>query len=85
MKFAYADPPYIGQAKRHYQSEEVDHEKLIKRLINEYPDGWALSLSPLLHCDKFSISALKIFASEHGANHFAPSNGAFAQPMHGNP
>ena len=45
MKFAYADPPYVGQAKRHYQSDEVDHVELITKLIDEYPDGWALSCS----------------------------------------
>jgi len=45
MKFAYADPPYIGQAKRHYDCEEVDHVKLINRLYDEFPDGWALSCS----------------------------------------
>lgn len=51
MKLAYADPPYIGQAKRHYsndpsgiRAEEVDHEELIRRLIKDY-DGWALSAS----------------------------------------
>ena len=31
MKFAYADPPYIGQAKRHYSHDplcaEVDHAR----------------------------------------------------------
>lgn len=42
LRFAYADPPYIGQAKKHYQSEEVDHAALIARLESEY-DGWALS------------------------------------------
>lgn len=52
MKFAYADPPYIGQAKRHYgkdpsgiAAEEVDHAALIVSLELQYPDGWALSLS----------------------------------------
>jgi len=50
MKFAYADPPYIGQAKKHYGHEtnyagEVDHKALIKRLMRDYPDGWALSCS----------------------------------------
>jgi len=49
MKFAYADPPYIGQAKRHYQKHkdyagEVDHAELIDRLESEF-DGWALSAS----------------------------------------
>lgn len=49
MKFAYADPPYIGQAKKHYSHDpecaEVDHQELINKLCIEYPDGWALSLS----------------------------------------
>lgn len=48
MKFAYADPPYIGQAKRHYAHDprgEVDHRALVARLLDKYPDGWALSLS----------------------------------------
>ncbi len=45
MKFAYADPPYIGQAKRHYQCAEVDHSVLLAKLEMEYPDGWALSCS----------------------------------------
>jgi len=45
MKFAYADPPYIGQAKRHYQCAEVNHEQLLFKLFVEYPDGWALSCS----------------------------------------
>lgn len=52
MKLAYADPPYIGQAKKHYSHDsncaEVDHVELIKQLC-EY-DGWALSASsPSLH------------------------------------
>lgn len=49
MKFAYADPPYIGQAKKHYSADprcaEVDHAALINTLVTEYQDGWALSLS----------------------------------------
>lgn len=49
MKFAYADPPYLGQAKKHYGAHadyagEVDHGVLIQSLCEEY-DGWALSLS----------------------------------------
>jgi hypothetical protein len=47
MKLAYADPPYIGQAQRHYSKEElcaeVDHAELIAQLMTY--DGWALSLS----------------------------------------
>lgn len=50
MRFAYADPPYIGQAKKHYGHEatyggEVDHRELVERLCREFPDGWALSCS----------------------------------------
>jgi hypothetical protein len=48
-RFAYADPPYIGQAKRHYSKHpdyagEVDHAELIGRMDSGF-DGWALSLS----------------------------------------
>lgn len=47
---AYADPPYIGQAKKHYGKEanyagEVNHAVLIPWLVKNYPDGWALSCS----------------------------------------
>jgi hypothetical protein len=45
MRIAYADPPYIGQARKHYQREEVDHRELVNRLVSEFPDGWALSCS----------------------------------------
>lgn len=47
MRFAYADPPYIGQAKKHYgpDAREVNHELLIEHLNEDFPDGWALSLS----------------------------------------
>lgn len=48
MRFAYADPPYLGCAKAHYSSDpsgivaaEVDHLDLIKQL--ETFDSWALS------------------------------------------
>jgi len=49
MRFAYADPPYIGRAY-YYRNHpdyagEVDHAELVSRLVREYPDGWALSLS----------------------------------------
>ena len=49
MRFAYADPPYVGQAKKHYGDHpdyggEVDHEYLIGTVLAEF-DGWALSLS----------------------------------------
>lgn len=49
MRFAYADPPYPGKAKIYrghpdYRGE-VDHGALVARLVDGYPDGWALSTS----------------------------------------
>lgn len=53
MKFAYADPPYLGCGKL-YAAEHPDalawddpetHRALIARLCDEYPDGWVMSLS----------------------------------------
>lgn len=45
MRFAYADPPYLGQARKHYgpDAREVNHRMLIAHL-GEF-DGWALSCS----------------------------------------
>jgi hypothetical protein len=48
LRFAYADPPYPGQAQKHYAKHadyagEVDHAALVSRL-NTF-DGWALSTS----------------------------------------
>lgn len=49
VRFAYADPPYIGQAHKYKDhpdfAGEVDHEALVRRLVVDYPDGWVLSLS----------------------------------------
>ena len=53
MKFAYADPPYLGcgklYAKHHPDALVWDdpetHRALIDSLSVDYPDGWALSLS----------------------------------------
>lgn len=47
-RFAYADPPYPGLARRYYRDHvdyagEVDHAELIRRLSTF--DGWALSTS----------------------------------------
>jgi hypothetical protein len=49
MRFAYADPPYPGQAEKHYADHadyagEVDHRELIDRMERDY-DAWALSTS----------------------------------------
>jgi len=53
MRFAYADPPYLGCGKLYAQhhpdalvwDDPETHRELIHRLSDEYPDGWALSLS----------------------------------------
>jgi len=55
VKVAYADPPYVGQAKKHYNEDEVNHELLMLQL-EEY-DGWALS------CSSPSLRYLLPFAS----------------------
>jgi len=53
MKFAYADPPYLGcgnlYAKHHPDAlvwdDPQSHKDLIERLVDEFLDGWAYSLS----------------------------------------
>lgn len=58
MRFAYADPPYLGTSKfgaahhygehhrfaRDYNDPET-HRELVDLLCEEFPDGWAMSLS----------------------------------------
>lgn len=46
---AFADPPYEGEAQQHYGSHpdfagEVNYELLVRRLNDEYADGWALCM-----------------------------------------
>ncbi len=53
MKFAYADPPYLGcgalYAAHHPAAldwnDPQTHRDLIARLLDEFPDGWAMSAS----------------------------------------
>ena len=49
MRFAYADPPYLGCALKLYRDATYDspdaHRALIERLCGEFPDGWVMSLS----------------------------------------
>jgi hypothetical protein len=76
LVMAYADPPYPGQAARHYGDHpdyagEVDHAELVARLELEYPDGWALSTSspalrdvlPLCPTDVRVMAWVKPFAA----------------------
>lgn len=48
MRLAFADPPYPGQAAKHYENHpdyagEVDHRELLERLATY--DGWVLHTS----------------------------------------
>ena len=53
MTFAYADPPYLGcgrlYAAHHPDAldwdDPAEHQHLVQRLCDEYPDGWAVSLN----------------------------------------
>jgi len=75
MRIGYADPPYPGQAKRHYEHHEdydgeVDHAELIRRLNSEY-DGWVLhtsspalrTIAPLIPDDARILAWVKPFAA----------------------
>lgn len=52
MRFAYADPVYLG-CSQHYPEhpdsavwDDIEtHRALVDQLVKEFPDGWALSLS----------------------------------------
>ena len=67
MKFAYADPPYLGLAEKFYghlhpeaavYDKPEAHQALIDRLCDEFSDGWAMSLhSPSLRTILPMISA----------------------------
>lgn len=54
MRFAYADPPYLGKGASHYGEHHPEaalwdnpetHHELIDWLVWNYPDGWALSMN----------------------------------------
>jgi len=49
MRFAYADPPYLGMGAKFYGYAEWDqverHVELIAELATDFPDGWVLSAS----------------------------------------
>lgn len=79
MRAAYADPPYLGVAAKHYAKHHPNaadydtpeaHHELIQRLDTQY-DGWALSLStpslrailPMTPPDARVMAWVKPFAS----------------------
>src|ERR1039458_305054 len=52
MRFAFADPPYLGCGKLYPEHPEARawddlaaHRDLIGQLASDFPDGWALSAS----------------------------------------
>jgi hypothetical protein len=54
MKFAYADPPYLGCCALYLHdhgddgrcwNDPLTHAALLARLVEEFSDGWALSAS----------------------------------------
>lgn len=62
LHIGYADPPYPGQAKRHYADQpdyagEVDHVELLKRLDADF-DGW------LLHTSSSALGMVQAFADD---------------------
>ncbi len=80
MRFAYADPPYLGCCKfyDHFHPDgrcwdDLDtHRLLIERLSDEYPDGWALSLTST------SLQALLPFVpADHRINAWTKPFAAF--------
>lgn len=67
-RVAYADPPYPGQAAKHYANHpdyagEVDHAALLRMLDTGF-DGW------LLHTSSVALSAVLISAAEWGITGF---------------
>jgi len=68
MKLAIADPPYPGQAAKHYADHpdyagEVDHAELLKRLDTDY-DGWAL------HTSSVALGEVLGYAADLGVDGF---------------
>lgn len=82
MKFAYADPPYLGSAKRYKGThpeyriwdDPATHQQLIQFLEQTYPDGWLLSagsnnlttLLPMFSTAPRVCAWVKSFASLQG-------------------
>lgn len=71
MNFAYADPPYIGQAKAHYSEDprcaEVDHKALIQTLerYDSWPRTWLGQLTK--SCEALLEVPVPLDAQDAGA------------------
>jgi hypothetical protein len=68
MRVAYADPPYPGQAAKHYADHtgyngEVNHRELLHRIDIQY-DGW------LLHTSSTALADVLQIAAEEGVTGF---------------
>lgn len=78
MRFAFADPPYLGCCRLydHFHpdglcwDDPATHRELIGRLTAEYPDGWALS------CTSVSLRTLLPMCPED------VRVGAWVKPFH---
>ena len=67
-RIGYADPPYPGQAKKHYADHEdyageVDHAALLVQLDDEF-DGW------LLHTSSTALPGILHKAEEYGVGSY---------------
>jgi hypothetical protein len=68
MRVAYADPPYPGQAAKHYRDHpdyagEVSSSELLQRLTRDY-DGW------LLHTSSTALTGVLSSAAFYGITDF---------------
>ena len=79
MRFAYADPPYLGCGRLYIDHHDEamiwddpeTHRELIESLSEDYPDGWAYSLTsttlqtilPMCPTDVRAMAWVKPFAS----------------------
>jgi hypothetical protein len=79
LHFGFADPPYPGQAKRHYGEHadfngEVDHGALIARLMDEFSDGWALCSGALMMGDVMPLlpAGIRVLAWSKPMTPFKP-------------
>lgn len=92
VKFAFADPPYPGQAKKHYGTHpdyagEVDHRALVEQLATY--DGWALStamksfvsVAKLLPDDILTLAWIKPIAPPMGDHRHYSWEPVFLRPV----